>query len=283
MFNMVKMELYRMFRAKSLYVIWLIMSMVIIFSTSMARLEQDMMQEGVISEQELNQSIEEQSETVNIGMSVLVPTAPGADISVFDCFYANIQAKMIALFLVIFTVIFSTADMNSGYIKNIGGQVKNRGNLVFAKAVTLIIYTILSILLAFAVQILGNAIFLRYIVWGNVAELVKYLGIQIVLHTAFVLISMAISIILRNNVISMIVVICLCLNLAMLAYGAIEMFIQKLGIKNFSIIEHTVTGKMSLLPMSPTTNDCVSSIIIGTVFGIIFALASAIVFKKRDI
>ena len=34
--------------------------------------------------------------------------------------FANSQGKLYALLLVIFTVLFSTADISSGYIKNIG-------------------------------------------------------------------------------------------------------------------------------------------------------------------
>ena len=45
-------------------------------------------------------------ESGNLGMDVTLPTKPGADVSVFDGFYANVKGKFIALFMVIFTVLY---------------------------------------------------------------------------------------------------------------------------------------------------------------------------------
>ena len=61
-----------------------------------------------------------------------------------------------ALFLVIFTVLFSSADIGSGYIKNIGGQVRSRRNLIFSKASVLFVYTTVTMLLYFIIQILHS-------------------------------------------------------------------------------------------------------------------------------
>ena len=70
-------------------------------------------------------------DNINVGMMVTLPTEPGEKVTVYDIFFANSQGKFYALFLVIFAVMFSTADIGSGYIKNIGGQVQKRGTLIF--------------------------------------------------------------------------------------------------------------------------------------------------------
>ena len=67
---------------------------------------------------------QQKSDTVNLGMDVTVPTKPGDTVSVFDLFYGNIKGKFLALFMVIFAVLYSTADMASGFNKNIGGAGK---------------------------------------------------------------------------------------------------------------------------------------------------------------
>lgn len=126
MLNMIKMDLYRMVRTKSMYVVWIVMAAAIFFSTSMSKLDIDTMNKE--AEQQQTESIAEtvKPETINMGMSVFLPTQPGEKVTVFDQVYANLQAKFVALFLVIFTVLFSSADIGSGYIKNIGGQVRSR-------------------------------------------------------------------------------------------------------------------------------------------------------------
>ena len=129
MLNMIKMDLYRMVRTKSMYVVWIVMAAAIFFSTSMSKLDIDTMNKE--AEQQQTESIAEtvKPETINMGMSVFLPTQPGEKVTVFDQVYANLQAKFVALFLVIFTVLFSSADIGSGYIKNIGGQEPEKPDL----------------------------------------------------------------------------------------------------------------------------------------------------------
>ena len=102
---------------------------------------------------------QQKSDTVNLGMDVTVPTKPGDTVSVFDLFYGNIKGKFLALFMVIFAVLYSTADMTSGFIKNIAGQVRDRRGLVFAKGVSLFVYTVLTMLIFTGIQTISNALF----------------------------------------------------------------------------------------------------------------------------
>ena len=125
MLNMIRMELYRMFKTKSLYVIWLVLAAGILFTTGLSA---DEMKTYTMEEkQEMYEYAtgQQKSDTVNLGMDVTVPTKPGDTVSVFDLFYGNIKGKFLALFMVIFAVLYSTADMTSGFIKNIAGQVRD--------------------------------------------------------------------------------------------------------------------------------------------------------------
>ena len=131
MLNMIKMDLYRMFRTKSLYVIWIVLAVALLITTSLCKTDYDSLNEEDAVQQE--QIAEPTAENMNVGMMVMLPTEPGEKVTVFDIFFANSQGKFYALFLVIFAVLFSTADISSGYIKNIGGQVGNRGSLIFSR------------------------------------------------------------------------------------------------------------------------------------------------------
>lgn len=278
MINMIKMDLYRMFRTKSLYVIWIIMAVIIIAFTLLMNMSQDMPQQDIANYQETTSE-----EMINIGMSVTLPTLPGEKATVLDCLFANMQGKIFALLITIFCVIFSTADVTSGYIKTIGGQIKNRQGLVISKAVSMTVYVILSIILLVVIQALSNLCILGYLKWGNLADFSSYLVTQTILHIALALICMAVAIILKNNVISMIIVVCLSANLMMVIYSGLSMILQKIGIKDFSIIEHTVTGKISVLSIDPSMQDCLSAILVAIIFGVVFTVIAGMVFKRRDI
>ena len=283
MLNMIRMELYRMFKTKSLYVIWLVLAAGILFTTGLSA---DEMKTYTMEEkQEMYEYAtgQRESETVNLGMDVTVPTKPGDTVSVFDLFYGNIKGKFLALFMVIFAVLYSTADMTSGFIKNIAGQVRDRRGLVFAKGVSLFVYTVLTMLIFTGIQTISNALFFDELVFGPVKEFLQYAGIQTLLHFALLIIVMCIAIVLRNNVISMMLSVCLCMNVLVIFYSFLDNLIAKAHIKNFHVLEYTVTGNISFLETNVTAKMAVTALAVSIAFIIVMIEVCSTVFKKRDI
>ena len=45
---------------------------------------------------------------------------------------------------------------------------------------------------------------------------------------------MCIAVVLRNNVISMMVSVCLCMNVLVMLYGVVDKAVTKMGIKDFT-------------------------------------------------
>lgn len=283
MLNMIRMELYRMFKTKSLYVIWLVLAAGILFTTGLSA---DEMKTYTMEEkQEMYEYAtgQQKSDTVNLGMDVTVPTKPGDTVSVFDLFYGNIKGKFLALFMVIFAVLYSTADMTSGFIKNIAGQVRDRRGLVFAKGVSLFVYTVLTMLIFTGIQTISNALFFDELVFGPVKEFLQYAGIQTLLHFALLIIVMCIAIVLRNNVISMMLSVCLCMNVFVIFYSFLDNLIAKAHIKNFHVLEYTVTGNISFLETNVTAKMAVTALAVSIAFVIVMIEVCSTVFKKRDI
>ena len=283
MLNMIRMELYRMFKTKSLYVIWLVLAAGILFTTGLSA---DEMKTYTMEEkQEMYEYAtgQQKSDTVNLGMDVTVPTKPGDTVSVFDLFYGNIKGKFLALFMVIFAVLYSTADMTSGFIKNIAGQVRDRRGLVFAKGVSLFVYTVLTMLIFTGIQTISNALFFDELVFGPVKEFLQYAGIQTLLHFALLIIVMCIAIVLRNNVISMMPSVCLCMNVLVIFYSFLDNLIAKAHIKNFHVLEYTVTGNISFLETNVTAKMAVTALAVSIAFVIVMIEVCSTVFKKRDI
>lgn len=277
MLNMLKMDLYRMFRTKSLYIIWIIMAVALIYTTQLLSLDYETIH------QTGQETTADEEEMVNIGISVTLPTDPKEEVTVYDVMYANAGGEFLGLFIVIFAVLFSTADMNSGYVKNIAGQVKNRGNLIFSKAAVLMLFVIMTICGTMVIQMMSNYLVFGNLELGNVKEFCLYMGTQTMLHCALALIVMAISIILRNNVASMVIALCLTMNVMTIIYSGIDKFVAKLGVKDFAFSEYTVTSKIAMLPMEMTFKDSAEGIAISAIFIIITTGIAAYVFKKRDI
>ena len=277
------LNMIRMFKTKSLYVIWLVLAAGILFTTGLSA---DEMKTYTMEEkQEMYEYAtgQQKSDTVNLGMDVTVPTKPGDTVSVFDLFYGNIKGKFLALFMVIFAVLYSTADMTSGFIKNIAGQVRDRRGLVFAKGVSLFVYTVLTMLIFTGIQTISNALFFDELVFGPVKEFLQYAGIQTLLHFALLIIVMCIAIVLRNNVISMMLSVCLCMNVLVIFYSFLDNLIAKAHIKNFHVLEYTVTGNISFLETNVTAKMAVTALAVSIAFVIVMIEVCSTVFKKRDI
>lgn len=279
MLKLIKMDLYRMFHTKAFYVVWIFLAATIAFSTVMTKEDYKYMQEEAVKGQ-----LESVSEgNLNVGLNVTIPTKPGEKVTVFDQVFANMQSKFVALFLVIFAVLFSTADITSGYIKNIGGQVKERGNLILSKAIVLLIYTGLTLFLYLVIQAICQYAVFGASKWGDMEMFWRYFGTEAVLHYGLVLICMAVAIILKNNMLSMTLSVCLCVNVLTIVYSVVDKVLRDMGVKDFSFIEHTVSGKISLLSMTPKVSDCVNAIGIAGGFGLLAVLLTILVFRRRDI
>ena len=281
MLNIIKMDLYRMLKTKSMYVIWIVLAAILLITTSLCKTDYELLTEKDAMKQE--QVTEPTVDNINVGMMVTLPTEPGEKVTVFDIFFANSQGKFYALFLVIFAVLFSTADISSGYIKNIGGQVGNRGSLIFSRSIALSVFSVLTMTGAFLFQAAANCIVFGELEWGNTKAILSYFVTELALHYALVLICMAIAIILKNNVISMVIAVCLSMNVMTIVYGVINSAIQKIGIQNFQIYKYTITGKLSLLPMNPSGNECLAAFGVAIVFIVMMISVSSVVFQKRDI
>lgn len=281
MLNMIRMEVFRMFKTKSQYVIWMVMIACVFLTNSLSA--EEILTFSMEEKQEMYEAAMDGEESGNLGMDVTLPTKPGADVSVFDGFYANVKGKFIALFMVIFTVLYATADITSGYVKNIAGQVRNRGNLIFAKAAALLLYVVLTMLLFIGVQTLSNAISYQKLVMGPGKEFFQYAAMQTLLHFALVMVIMCVAVVLRNNVISMMISVCVCMNILIMLYGVVDQAVEKLGIHDFHMIDYTVSGKIVNLGMNAAPKAMGMAALVGILFIVVMLAISMTVFQKRDI
>lgn len=261
--------------------ICIVLAAALLFTTILCKTDYEILNEADAVQQE--QVAELTTENINVGMIVTLPTEPGEKVTVFDIFFGNSQGKFYALFLVIFAVLFSTADISSGYIKNIGGQVQSRGALVISRAIALAVFTIMTLAGVFVFQAVANGIIFGYLEWGDARAILLYFATEVVLHYALVLICMTIAVTLKNNVISMVIAVCLTMNVMTIVYGLVNNAIQKMGIQNFQIYEYTITGKLSLLPMNPGGKECLAAFGVALAFIVATIVAGSVVFQKRDI
>lgn len=103
------------------------------------------------------------------------------------------------------------------------------------------------------------------------------------LHFALIMVIMCIAVVLHNNVISMMISVCLCMNVLVMLYGVVDKAVTKIGIQDFHIMDYTVSGKIVNLGMNAAPKTMGMAVMVGVVFIVVMLAISMTVFKKRDI
>lgn len=272
MFNAVRMDIYRLIHTKSAYVILVIAMALAIAMSGMTALVRSMATESIVeTTDEVTMVSESDSEIADE-----VPT-------IADMVESDIAGLDLALLLAIFTVLFSTADLNSGYIKSVGGQVKCRGVLLFSKMIALSVFTLVAMALDVIVQCIATPLFLHGAEFGDAADFFKMLGSQYVVTLLFVYFVMAMAIIIKNNVISMIIAVCMCTGIFTLIFSGINILIEKIGVKNFDINDYLIVNQISKLDLSASAKTLGGAFAVAAVWAVVSLIAVYGVFKRRDI
>lgn len=294
MFNAVRMDIYRLIHTKSAYVILVIAMALAIAMSGMTALVRSMATESIVETtddvtmvSESDSEIADEYDTASAESSNGPTATVGLEMdesdmsdevpTIADMVESDIAGLDLALLLAIFTVLFSTADLNSGYIKSVGGQVKCRGVLLFSKMIALSVFTLVAMALDVIVQCIATPLFL------HAADLFKLLGSQYVVTLLFVYFVMAMAIIIKNNVISMIIAVCMCTGIFTLIFSGINILIEKIGVKNFDINDYIIVNQISELDLSASAKTVGGAFAVAAVWAVVSLIAVYGVFKRRDI
>lgn len=294
MFNAVRMDIYRLIHTKSAYVILVIAMALAIAMSGMTALVRSMAAESIVETtddvtmvSESDSEIADEYDTASAESSNGPTATVGLEMdesdmsdevpTIADMVESDIAGLDLALLLAIFTVLFSTADLNSGYIKSVGGQVKCRGVLLFSKMIALSVFTFVAMALDVIVQCIATPLFLHG------ADLFKMLGSQYVVTLLFVYFVMAMAIIIKNNVISMIIAVCMCTGIFTLIFSGINILIEKIGVKNFDINDYLIVNQISELDLSASAKTVGGAFAVAAVWAVVSLIAVYSVFKRRDI
>ena len=296
MFNAIRMDVYRLFKTKSTYIILVIMLALSVMGTGLMSVMTEMTgaeSQQVQTEQmsdnadyageddQFNEDTEGAQSQLSVSVSESDPDEN--DNSVLSFAMSDISGLQAGLFIIIFTVLFSMADINSGFIKSIGGQVKGRGVLIVSKIAAIAIFTAIVIIADFLTELIAVNIFFDDAVVGSASEIVRLLSSQFVLNFALAILMMAIAIIIKNNVVSMIIGVCMCSGIFELIFMGINYLMDKIGFDDFDINNILITGKIQNVTIGADAADIGYALLTAAIYIAVSVFAVYNVFKHRDI
>lgn len=178
---------------------------------------------------------------------------------------------------------FLYLDFGGGYVKNIAGQLSDRGMMVFAKFIIIGIHNLVFFLAAVLSHIAAAALTSGIITdgneWGGIATLLlKWL---LALGLCAVLEFFAVG--LENKTLSIIMAVVFSTGSLSLLYVGIDAGVNALfHLEGFSVSDYMPDALLN--SVSAITGELViNAIIVSVIFIVLFLWLSYITFKKRDI
>ncbi|MGY3779359.1 hypothetical protein [Isobaculum melis] len=266
MLNVIKMDLYRMFRSRSTY---LVLLGILAFMSFMI--------------QNMHGSIGKEVDPVIIGIGNN-PALLSETMSLQTIFQAMAGSRVFMLGIAIFSVLFIQREEASGFTKNIAGQVQNRGMLALSKFVSLSVYVVLNFVVGLAVLFFVGNLFFDAITLGNIFDLLKEVGLQFVFHIAFLALMLGIITLIKQAVVSTLIGMLLPMGGFAFFYQAINDGIHQLvGSDAFNIMDYTVTGIVATVSTHTATGIMIRSLVVSLTFIIVMLTYSVTMKQKRDV
>ena len=278
MFNLIKMDLYRLFRSTSTYVMVILAASVAVFTIYMTYYELNMVKEGLLSSME---NADTESDTITLGIHVDTDLQwIDGDIDYSEMLGTQLQSGLLLILVSVFVTLFVAAEIRNGFVKNIAGQFRNRGIMVTAKLVALAVQ-VLILLVTFALFILFSSL----IFWGNrivltsIVELLQLAGLQYLLHFAFACLITFLCLLSHSPALSMTVGILLCSGLGGLIYGLID----RITGDSFHIEDYMLEVNISSVGAGIPSDAAVHAVLIGIGYILVTMVLSMLAVQKRDI
>ncbi len=218
---------------------------------------------------------------IPIVVKLVAPNEPAA-LSAISGSIASPFAGLLMIMVYISAVSFMYSDFAGGYIKNIAGQVKNRGSIVIAKLIVVAIHNLIFFAVGSIGNVLGSALGGSLVVDSEIAGGVFTFLLRWLLSIAIcsVLMLFAVGIKTKSFAIVMAVIFATgSLNLLYLGVNTAIMTIFKTEVNVGNLFPDTLMGSVDAI----TNTNVINAVLVSAVFIVLFTVLTYVIFKKRDV
>ena len=216
----------------------------------------------------------------------MITSALGAEMTATEL--SSILASPFALGLLMIPIFISAVsflylDFSGGYIKNIAGQLADRGSLVFAKFIMIGVHNLIFFVTAAISAVLATAltggIVMDAAVWSGILTLLLKWLLSLSLCTVLMFFAVG----LRNKTLAIIMAVVFSTGALSLLYMGINTGITALfKVENIDVgnyLPDALMGSVNVI----TGELVVNAIIVAAIFIGVFLWLTYMMFKKRDV
>lgn len=281
MFNLIRMDLYRLFHTGSTWILIGIISLFAVFSFYMGVVDQRLMEE---TGQNNNLVIKgEDEEGMEFGIMVNTPYhEDGSEAAYLEYVCADLQSGILLVFISIFAVIYVNAEEKSGFVKNIAGQFPNRFWMYLSNNVTVALFVFMAMAAYMVMQIFG------FLIWHSgapfgidmIGEALRYGVIQWILMSAFAAGIVLITTLIKSTAIGITVGMMISCGFSQIFLGFYYKIFQntKLHVEGYLI-----TNNIKTIAYSSSMSRLWQAVLVGTVFLVVYNIIGSVVMQKRDV
>ena len=221
-----------------------------------------------------------------VGSLPIISSALGAQMTATDL--SSLLASPFALGLLMIPVFISAAsflylDFSGGYIKNIAGQLSDRGSLVFAKFLMIGVHNLIFFVAAAISAVLASAVTSGVIMDEAIGGGVLTLLLKWLLSLSLCTVLMFFAVGLRNKTLAIIMAVVFSTGSLSLLYMGINTGISALfKVDNIDVGNYLPDALMNSVN-AISGELVVNAIIVAVVFIGLFLWLSYMTFKKRDV
>lgn len=283
MFNVLKMDLYRMAKSNATWIILLASMLMMFVSIFMTSQDIDYYNSNPIALENLQENGGEINWGIYIG-SVNPKWCNGNEISLMDLVAVNIKSKLLLMFLVVFITYFVGSEGRNGFIKNIAGQVRNRSSLILGKFIAIGIFTIVMIVAAVFSTMLGSLIFLGYVNFVGIKQGLIFLVVQILLHIGYGMFILLLFNVTRSSIVTMLSGILIAAGILQVVDAILFSIFKGLdSIEGFSVMKYLTSGNVGVLSINSSNAVYTQAGMIAVCAIVLMTVLSSIIIQRRDL
>jgi len=255
MAKLIRMDLYRMLKARPFYICLILMFVLALISSPAAKLLY----------------------TLATSFSSEVTDAFPAEKNISDII-GNPFPIMGLMMILLSLCYFFYADVENGYIKNIAGQMPMKGFTILSKFVAAIVHNLIFTVAAIIGNLIGTLIVQRIAMDSGAADSVRILFLKLLLLQSICAILLLVVSTFRSKPLGMILAVLFGLGLTPLLYMGINEILKPVFGKGTDISNYMPDSVMGEDPL-----DTVKAILVALVTGGIFLPLAIRIFDRKDV
>jgi ABC-type transport system involved in multi-copper enzyme maturation permease subunit len=282
MFNLMRMEMRRMFKQKSTYFILLT---TIAALTIYAVLLHFTIQS--VEQHENNPPSATQTEDTEGGaVEIQLESSELFDGSGEDLLLGQYSGQGLLMFTIIFGALFFTSPYRNGFVKNFLGLRKRRSGFVLTQFGCGILYTLLVFLVGTAVLLATqNLFFSERFPINDLPGMFRLIGWQLVPHISFLALILLLATWTRSTSATLVTGLLYSLIFYKPLFNLLTIAIEKIFHTgdDWTLRNYTVLGSMEAIDWGVSDSDLIRALVVSVIFMVLAVAGSCLVIQKKDI